>query len=200
MRKRPFITFCLALLAAAVIGFGYFSWNASIRKDKGELPRYGLAPPFDLKDQNGASVDNERLRGKIWVANFLDLAEPGSSALLGSSFAELDRNFQKAERLILISIVIPTADRDEPRLIDLSRRYLASSHWHFLSGEPRLLQIVQDRWKSLVSASADGSTTFRALFLVDSEGVVRGVYDWRSPEMVQRVLEDIGTLLRTSIN
>jgi len=188
------------LLAVTIIALGYFSWNASIRRDKTELPHYGLAPAFDLKDQNGASLDNERLRGKIWVANFLDLADSGPSALLASSFAQLDQNFQKAERLTLISIVIPMADQSGPRLTDLSRRYLASSHWHFLSGEPHLIRTVQNRWKLLVSASADGNATSGSFFLVDSEGVVRGVYDGRSLEAVQRVLEDIGTLLRTGAN
>jgi protein SCO1/2 len=197
VRRRSFITFCLALLAVTIIALGYFSWNGSIRRDKTELPRYGLAPVFDLKDQNGASLDNERLRGKIWVANFLDLADSGANALLASSFAELDQNFQKAERLTLISIVIPMADQSGSRLIDLSRRYLASSHWHFLSGEPHLISTVQDRWKLLVSAAADASATPRSFFLVDSQGVVRGVYDGRSPETVPRVLEDIGTLLRS---
>jgi protein SCO1/2 len=200
VRRRSFITFCLALLAVTIIALGYFSWNASIRRDKTELPHYGLAPAFDLKDQNGASLDNERLRGKIWVANFLDLADSGPSALLASSFAQLDQNFQKAERLTLISIVIPMADQSGPRLTDLSRRYLASSHWHFLSGEPHLIRTVQNRWKLLVSASADGNATSGSFFLVDSEGVVRGVYDGRSLEAVQRVLEDIGTLLRTGAN
>jgi cytochrome oxidase Cu insertion factor (SCO1/SenC/PrrC family) len=200
VRRRSFITFCLTLLAVTIIALGYFSWNASIRRDKTELPRYGLAPAFDLKDQNGASLDNERLRGKIWVVNFIDLADSGRSALLASSFAQLDQNFQKAERLTLISIVIPMADQSEPRLTDLSRRYLASSHWHFLSGEPHLIRTFQDRWKLLVSASADGNATSRSFFLVDSEGAVRGIYDGRSPETVQRALEDIGTLLRTGAN
>jgi protein SCO1 len=199
VRRRSFITFCLALLAVTIIALGYFSWNASIRRDKTELPRYGLAPAFDLKDQNGASVNNERLRGKIWVANFLDLADSGAKALLASRLAELDQNFQKTERLTLISIVIPVADQSGPRLTDLSRRYLASSHWHFLSGEPYLIRIVQDPWKLLVSASP-GNAASRSFFLVDSAGVVRGVYDGSSPETVQRVLEDIGSLLRTGAN
>jgi protein SCO1/2 len=197
VKRRSLIAVCLSIAAAALIVVVYFSWNASIRRDQAELPRLGSAPEFDLRDQNGATVDKERMHGKTWVANFFDLADPGASALLSSRFAELDQNFQKGEQLALISIVIPMADQSGTGLADLSRHYRASSHWHFLSGAPDAIRHIQDRWRLFVSAPADGNAASRSFFLVDSGGVVRGVYDGRSPEVVQRVLEDIGTLLRT---
>ncbi len=198
MKRRSLIPVCLALAATALIVLGYFWWNASIRRDRAELPRYGSAPEFDFKDQKGAPIGKERLRGNTWVANFFDIAEPGVSALLCSRFAELDRNFQKGEQLTLISIVVPMADQSGPGLADLSRRYLASSHWHFLAGTPDGVHNVQNQLKRFVPAPADENMATRSFFLVDSDGAVRGVYDGRSPEVVQRVLEDIGTLLRTS--
>jgi protein SCO1/2 len=197
VKRRSLIPVCLAFAATALIVLGYFSWNASIRRDRAELPRYGWAPEFDLKDQNGMPLSKERLRGKIWVTDFIDVAEPGVSALVSSRFAELDQNFRKADQLSLISIVVPGGDQSGPRLTDLSRRYLASSHWHFVAGTSEEIHNVQDLWNRIVPAQVDGNAAPRFFFLVDSEGVVRGLYDSRSPETVQRVLDDIGTLLRT---
>jgi len=187
----------VALAAIGFIVLGYFSWNASIRRDRAELPRYGSAPEFDLKDQDGTHWNQERLRGKIWVAGFIDIADSGANALLSSRFAELDQNFRSGEQLALISTVLPPADHPEPKLADLTRRYLASSHWHFVAGTPGQIHDLLDRWKQIVSEQADGSVTSR-FFLVDSEGAIRGVYDGRSSEAVPRVLEDIGTLLRSA--
>lgn len=200
MKRRSLVAVGLALAATALIVAVYLSWNASMRRDQAELPRYGSAPEFDLKDQDGMEWNLERLRGRIWVAGLIDLADSSASALLSSRFAELDQNFQKGEQLALISIVIPMADQHGPGLADLSQHYLASSHWHFISGSPNAVHGLQDRWKLLVSARADGKAAAQSFFLVDSQGVVRGVYDGRSSETVQRVLEDIGTLLRTGAN
>ncbi len=197
MKPRLFLALCLGCVAAILIGLGYFSWNASIRRDRAELPRYGSAPEFDLKDQDGTQWNQERLRGKIWVAGFIDIADSGMNALLSSRFAELDQNFRSGEQLALISTVLPAADHPEPKLADLTRGYLASSHWHFVTGTPGQIHDLLDRWKQIVSEQADGSVTSR-FFLVDSEGTIRGVYDGRSSEAVQRVLEDIGTLLRSA--
>jgi cytochrome oxidase Cu insertion factor (SCO1/SenC/PrrC family) len=197
VKRRSFIPVSVALAATALIVLGYFSWNASIRTDRAELPRYGSAPEFDLKDQDGMSLNRESLHGKIWVAGFIDMADSGASALLNSRFAELDQNFRKGEQLRLISMVLPAANPSEPELADLARHYLASSHWRFVGGIPERTGNLLDRWKPIVSAQVDGSLASR-FFLVDSEGVIRATYDGRSPETVQRVLEDIGTLLRSS--
>ena len=197
MKQRSLIRVCVALAAIGFIVLGYFSWNASIRRDRTELPRYGSAPEFDLKDQEGTEWNQERLHGKIWVAGFIDIADSGANALLGSRFAELDQNFRSGEQLALISTVLPAADRPEPKLADLSRRYLASSHWHFVAGTPGQIHELLDRWNQIATGQADGNVASR-FFLVDSEGRIRGVYDGRSPEVVQQVLEDIGTLLRSA--
>jgi cytochrome oxidase Cu insertion factor (SCO1/SenC/PrrC family) len=196
--KRAFlIPVGVALGATVLIVLVYFSWNGSIRTDRADLPRYGLAPEFDLKDQDGMPLDKERLRGKIWVADFVDLADSGASALLCSRFAELDQNFRKGEQLRLISMVLPPVNQTEPSLAEVARRYLASPHWRFLDATPERARNILDRWKPIVSAQADGNLASH-FFLVDSEGVIRGLYDGHSPETVQRVLEDVGTLLRGS--
>ena len=144
-------------------------------------------------------MSKERLRGKTWVADFFYVADPDANALLSSRFAELDQNFQKGEQLILVSFVIPKDDLSGLNLSNLSRRYLASSHWHFLAGTADGIRKVEDRWKQIASVQADGRVVSRTLFLIDSGGAVRGIYDGTSPEAVQRVLGDIGTLLRTGV-
>jgi hypothetical protein len=136
----------MALAATVLIVLGYFSWNAAIRTDRAELPRYGSAPEFDLKDQDGMPLDKESLHGKIWVAGFIDVANSGASALLNSRFAELDQNFRKGEQLRLISMVLPAANQSEPELADLARHYLASSHWRFVDGTPERTHNLLDRF------------------------------------------------------
>jgi cytochrome oxidase Cu insertion factor (SCO1/SenC/PrrC family) len=196
-RRQSLTPFFLAVGAIALIALVYFSWNASVRRDRAELPRYGFAPEFRLRDQDGIPLDKEHLRGKIWIAGFIDLADSDSSALLSSRFAELDQNFRKAERLTLVSTVLPAVNQSVPKLADLARHYLASSRWRFVGGTSAETLDLRDRWQRIASGQTDGKVVLSRFFLVDPEGVVRGEYDGRSPEAVQRILEDIGTLLRS---
>ena len=196
VKRRSWISVGLALFAIALVVLVYFWWNASIRRDRAELPRYGFAPEFKLRDQDDIPLDKERLRGKIWVAGFIDVADSDSNALLSSRFAELDQNFRKGERLALVSTVLPAVNQRVPELADFARHYLASSRWHFVSGTSAETHDLLDRWEPIASTQTDRKVASR-FFLVDSEGVVRGEYDGRSPETVQRILEDIGTLLRS---
>jgi cytochrome oxidase Cu insertion factor (SCO1/SenC/PrrC family) len=196
-RRKSLTPFFLAVGAIALIALVYFSWNASVRRDRAELPRYGFAPEFRLTDQDGIPVDKERLRGKIWIAGFIDVADTDSSALLSSRFAELDQNFRKGERLTLVSMVLPAVNQSVPKLADLARHYLASSRWRFVEGTSAETHDLLDRWERIASVQTDGKVVVSHFFLVDSDGIVRGEYDGRSPEAVQRILEDIGTLLRS---
>jgi len=197
MTRRLLVTFCLAFIVAALIALGYLSWNASIRRDRAELSRYGVAPAFDLKDQNGISVAKQSLHGKIWIANFVEMGNPGASAVLSSKCAELDQNFRQNEQLTLISIVIPALNQNDSVLKDLSQHYLASSRWHFVTGSLDKIRRLLDLWRLAVPGQTN-ENLMSYFFLVDSKGEVRGVYDGRSPEAVQQILGDIGTLLRTS--
>jgi cytochrome oxidase Cu insertion factor (SCO1/SenC/PrrC family) len=199
VKRRSLIRLCLVLAAAVLIVLVYFSWNVSIRRDRAELPRYGFAPEFRLKDQDGIPLDKERLHGKVWVAGFIDVADSDSNALLSSRFAELDQNFRKSERLALVSTVLAAENQSEPNLAHLARRYLASSRWRFVGGTSAETHDLLDRWEPIASAQVHGKAV-SCFFLVDSEGLVRGVYDGRSPETVQRILDDIGTLLRSGAN
>jgi protein SCO1/2 len=194
VKKRLPLAIGLIFIAGAIITLGYLSWNASIRTDRRQLPRYGNARDFELTDQDGVKVGTKQLRGQTWVANFFDPADPGQSALLASRFAELDQNFQKANQLSLVSIVIPKSSQDRPVLAGLARRYLATSHWKFVTGNSDEVGQIE---KLFPVGSAGTSAVTRCFYLIDAEGLIRGVYDGQSPESVQRLLDDIGTLLRT---
>jgi protein SCO1 len=189
---RPSLKIAFVLVAGVVITLGYLSWNASVQKDRGQLPRYGSVPEFKFTDQDGIEIGNQRLRGRTWVADFFDVADPGT-ALLASQFAALDQNFQKGNQLMLVSFVIPKAGQDKPDLANLARRYLASAHWRFATSSAD--EVV--RLRELLPKISSTETSTGLFFLIDAEGTIRGVYDGRSPEVVQRLLGDIGTLLRT---
>ncbi|MGA1130385.1 MAG: SCO family protein, partial [Chthoniobacterales bacterium] len=59
----------LAFVLAVVMG--YSMWRGSERRDIERLPVIREVPGFVLTDQDGNTVTNEDLRGKIWIADFI---------------------------------------------------------------------------------------------------------------------------------
>ena len=121
--------------------------------------------------------------------------------MLSSHFAELDRNFSRSDDLRLVSFTLDP-DYDTPSVLKrYAQRYEASTRWRFVTGNKKQIEdlaITGFQGEAKTSGSElihFGTTTFA---LVDGEGVIRAYYDGSSAEVVQRLLTDLGTLLRAS--
>jgi len=195
--------FTVVVLAAVAIllFFSYKSWRLAETRVVAPLPRIGKVPGFLFIDQDGHSLGSAELKGKIWVADFICTQCPGPYAMLSSHFAELDRNFSRSDDLRLVSFTLDP-DYDTPSVLKrYAQRYEASTRWRFVTGNKKQIEdlaITGFQGQAKTSGSEPihfGTTTFA---LVDGEGVIRAYYDGSSAEVVQRLLTDLGTLLRAS--
>jgi protein SCO1/2 len=189
-----------ATIAGVVLAFAYQSWKASEQKGNGSLNRFSVVPEFSFSDQDGAKITSADLKGKIWVADFISTTGTGLYAAMSGRFAELDRNFQKSDRLKLISFTVDPEIDTEAALKRYAAQYEASDRWHFLTGEKDKLAGLAMSGFQLAEQDPDSrsgneirSTKF---VLVDTDGVIRAYYDGLSPEVIQKLLTDIGSLLR----
>jgi hypothetical protein len=184
----------ILLLGAGIIFFpAYLYWNGSIQRSVAAPRKCGTAPGFESSDQAGRSVGTAELSGAIWVAGFVDVAKPQDVELLCSKFAELDQNFHGAKVLTLVSFLIG-AGKD--RVEDYSRRFEASDRWQFVSvPEDNSSKLLQE-W-SAATAGCRGEWQVQNVFvLIGRQGQIRGVYDATAPEVVQKILVDVGSLMR----
>jgi hypothetical protein len=183
----------ILLVVAGVLFFpAYLYWNGSIRHSVTALATCGPAPRYETSDQTGRPIGTTELSGIIWVAGFVNFSRPDEAELLFGKFAELDQNFRGVQGLTLVSFFIGA---EKNALKDYAQRYEASDHWHLVlipEGAPRL---VQD-WAS-PTAGCRGRIGVENLFvLIDRQGKIRNVYDATAPETVQKILIDVGNLLR----
>lgn len=192
----------LAFAAVAITLFlSYRSWKLAETRAAARLPRIGKIADFALTDQDGHSFGIGELRGKIWVADFICTRCPGPCAVMSSRFAELDRNFSGSDTLRLVSFTLDP-EYDTPSVLKrYAQHYEASARWRFLTGNKKRIDnfTVTGLRPETEAPSGEyvhlGTTTFA---LVDGEGVIRGYYDGSSAEVVQRILTDLGSLLRAS--
>jgi hypothetical protein len=183
------------LLVVAGILFipAYLLWNASIQHSAESLPRCGQAPAFQEKDQAGRPIGISDLRGRVWLVDFVNVADRDQGELLTSEFAELDQNSQRSGELALISFSIGAGSGTGVQ--EYAKRHEASSRWHFLATGESITPIVK-QWSAATTACRGTLPLEKTVVLVDQDNEIRGVYDASAPEVVQKMLIDVGGLLR----
>jgi protein SCO1/2 len=198
--RRSFVGLLVVALAAVGMELAYRSWKSSERTADSPLPRFGAVPEFSFTDQEGHPFGLDDLRGKVWIANFIATRASSPDPILSSRFAELDTNFKRSDQLRLISFTVDP-ENDAPEVLrDYARRFEASPRWYFLTANKQKIDELATTGFQLgvrdpgnVSKDELRSTKF---VLVDEAGIIRGYYDGTSNEVIQRLLTDLGSLLR----
>jgi protein SCO1/2 len=195
--------FGVLVLAAATITalLLYKSQRPPETRAAAPLPKIGKVPDFLLTDQDGHSWGIGELKGKIWVGDFICTRCPGPYAVMSSHFAELDRNFSGSDILRLVSFTLDPGYDTPSVLKRYAQHYQASARWRFLTGSKKAIDELRIKGfcgKGNASGGEPvdfGTTTFA---LIDGDGVIRAYYDDSSVEVVQKLLTDLGSLLRAS--
>jgi cytochrome oxidase Cu insertion factor (SCO1/SenC/PrrC family) len=163
------------------------------------LNRYGAVPDFVLLERSGKSIRLADLRGVIWIADFIYTTCTDTCPLQSAEMAKLQEQFAaSATKFVSISV---DPGKDTPQLLSLyADRYGADSQrWLFLTGDKaQIIQLVQEGFRlSAASAGGSGEVILHSprFVLIDKETQIRGYYDSRDPEALQRLRNDVATLL-----
>jgi protein SCO1/2 len=199
-RRRLFVTIGLwAVLLIALNGVVVaYAWQRM--HPRVELQHLWDVPQFSLTDQENRTVNDESLRGKVWIADFIFTQCAGSCPMMSSKMAELGNRI-KDLNVQFISFSVDPKDDTPAVLKQYASRYNAdSSRWKFLTGTEKQMQEValgmkiDDGKSSKGALPLDHSTLF---LLVDGQGQVRGIYDNKemTPDKGMKQLADDATAL-----
>jgi protein SCO1/2 len=191
-----------AFVATAVlIAFIYYSLQ-SIRPHRvsEHLQKISPVPAFQLIDQDGKSVTLDDLKGKIWVANFIFTRCKGPCPLTTLRMSELSRALKKTRGEVqLISFTVDPEYDTQPVLHEFAKQIGANpDNWRFLTGSSQSIQdiVVKGLLQPLMK-EPDGTPAHSSrIVLVDGRGWLRGYEEGTEPEAVQKLMVDIGELLR----
>lgn len=157
-------------------------------------------PPFRLVDESGAEVTQDDLKGRITVANFIFTRCKGPCPVMTSRMAELSRKLGKASRDVqLVSFTVDPEHDTPPVLATYASQVGAKApQWRFFTGPPDdVLALVVKGLLQPVAKEPTGDVAHSTRFvLIDRAGRLRGFQDGNDPEVVQKLLMDLGDLLR----
>lgn len=159
-------------------------------------------PFFALTDQSGQTIDQEQLKGSIYIANFFFTACPGICPKMTANLQGIQNTFADEPLVKILShSVAPSVDTVDQLKDYATRNQIDGTKWHLLTGS-------QDSIYTLARKSyfADKATGFNKstqeflhtenFVLIDAEGRIRGVYNGIRALDMQRLTTDIHTLLK----
>jgi protein SCO1 len=150
-----------------------------------ELPRIAQVPAFELRDQDGASVNEEALRGQVWVANFMFTSCPDVCPILTAKMGRV-RGRLVGDRVpvrIVSFTVDPETDTPEVLKQYASERSADYPDWRFLTGPlDQIKRVIVDGFKQGLSRQPAQAGQAQAILhgshfvLVDRDLYIRGYY------------------------
>lgn len=157
--------------------------------------------PFSFVDQEGKSISNETLRGKVHVANFFFTHCPSLCPKMTTTYQKLQGAFDGNPRVQLVSYSVDPENDTPDRLAAWAREHgVKSATWHLLTGDAATIYTLARTSyfaeKSLGLKKGAGEFLHTEnMLLVDGEGHIRGVYNATLASEAERVIEDVKTLL-----
>ena len=198
----PRIGWVVAFLAAAgLIGLAYVSLKSTRPLAlPSNLEKISKVPGFQLTDQTGKSITLDDLKGKIWAANFIFTRCKGPCPITTLRMQELNTKLKKARGNVELVTFTVDPEYDTPEILKTfgEQQGADPASWKFLTGTPDAIQkIVVTGLLQPLAKEPDGTPAHSTrIVLVDREGWLRGYQDGLDPEAVQKLMVDIGELLR----
>lgn len=160
---------------------------------------YHTIGDFSFRDQYGETVDNNTVKGKIYVADFFFATCQSICPEMSKNLKDVQKEFLNDDSLLILShSVNPMHDTVEV-LNAYSGVYGAKKgKWFFLTGEKKkIYDLALNSY--LVNAleddgSAEGFLHSELFLLVDSKGRIRGMYDGTEHAAVLKLIEDVKLL------
>ena len=112
-------------------------------KSDAKLLTIGLAPKFELTNQDNAKISNESYKGKVYVLEFFFTTCPSICPKMNLSMLEIEKTFFGNPNFGIVSITIDPA-HDTPQVLKDHAKLLGvkSSNWNFLSGDKATINLL----------------------------------------------------------
>ncbi len=173
-----------------------------IPSDKSSYQAIHTVPAFSFLDQEGDTITEQSLSGKIVVADFFFTVCPGICPRLTKNMLQVQEKFTNDPSILLLSHSV-TPDYDNiTRLKEYAtRNHINSSQWHLLTGDRKEIYSIarQGYFADEEAGLKKGENEFlhtENFILLDHHRRIRGVYNGTNPSEVERMVEDIRILKR----
>lgn len=222
-------------LGIVIIIFGYFAVtnvvdyvqkNKVVDSNRSEdripvadkfLKKFNKVPDFEFINQDGDTITNKDLLGKVYVIDFFFTTCPTICTPMSMNMSKVSQALEDQKDFRAISITIDP-DNDNPEVLKAyAQKYEANDNWHFLTGDKEATyKLSREGFNAYVAQSENQDIRFEHsgnFALVDRDGYIRsrkvriddqnenwiyhynGVQENDIPAQIKEIIEDAETLL-----
>lgn len=161
---------------------------------------YHHVPEFEYINQDSVWITSEQLKGKIWIADFFFTHCPSICPPMTTQMKRLSiMTKDLSDHIQFLSFSIDPK-RDHPARLKeyISLHGIEATNWYFLTGEETATHLLAKEFfngaeRDETIPGGYGHTPYFAL--VDTEGLVRGIYDGTNSDAVDQLEKDVRKLL-----
>ncbi len=165
------------------------------RKEKGHRTL-----PFSLTNQNGETITEQNVKGKVFVADFFFTTCPTICKDMAIQKRRLQEAFKEDDRFMLLSHTVTPEVDSVPVMKEYAEMQGAiSGRWELLTGDkPQIYKLARESYFSVFDEGGNGDENdfihTENFVLVDVQNRIRGFYDGTSAKEVDQLIEDIKLL------
>ncbi len=156
--------------------------------------------PFRLVNQNGETITEKNLEGKIFVADFFFTTCPGICKDMAVQKRRLQEVFKDDDQFVLVSHSVTPGQDSVPVMKKYAELQGAiPGKWELLTGDkPQIYKLARESYFAVLDEGGKGDEAdfihTENFVLVDIQKRIRGFYDGTSEEDVDRLINDIKIL------
>jgi protein SCO1/2 len=174
---------------------------------KVNLPLMSYVQDFSFTDQNGQTVTQKNIEGKVYVTNYFFTTCKGICPKMNFNLKGVYDQFKNDKDFAIISHSSMPETDSVPLLKTYEEKMLGNSphdaaKWYFVTGSKDSLykmarqSYLLDNDKNNSENIAEAFIHTQFLALVDKQKRVRGIYDGLKKDEIARLEKDIASLLK----
>ncbi len=162
---------------------------------------YHTIADFAFVNQDGDTISNEDVAGKVYVADFFFTTCPTICPIMKKEMLRVYDTYKANPNFKILSHTIDPKHDTQEELKDYSVKLGIpdASIWNFLTGDSeKIFEIGQTSYLTTAMEDqneAGGFLHSGAFLLIDQKGRIRGVYDGTKTDQVDRLINDIPKIL-----
>ncbi len=162
---------------------------------------YHTIADFAFVNQDGDTISNSEVSGKVYVADFFFTTCPTICPIMKKEMLRVYDTYKSNPNFKILSHTIDPRHDTQELLKDYSVKLGIpdASTWNFLTGDSeKIFEIGQTSYLTTAMEDqneAGGFLHSGAFLLIDQKGRIRGVYDGTKADQVDRLINDIPKIL-----
>ena len=161
---------------------------------------YPTSPDFEFTNQEGITVNQKTIDGKIYIADFFFVTCPTICPRMKKNLLDVYAKYKTSPDFLILSHTIDPEHDSMAVLKDYAERLGADAkQWHFLRGDRETTyELAEHGYYSTAMADSTepgGFVHSGGLILVDKQKRIRGIYDGTSANETKVLIQDIETLM-----